>query len=403
MRVLHVLNSATGGAALSTLGLIDRLKEFGVTSCAVCHAADSPAERRALEGATEGRVLFTPLYWWNKKIRANWWKRPLIEARQLLQTGWTRKSTRKVANFAQQQGVDLIHTNTILTLEGAYAARRLGVPHVWHVRELVGRGNPFRFVKEGRAFGEFVSQYADKLVANSEVTARQIRSWFPPGLIEVVPNGIDLSAFQPRTRTPQPRPLVIAMVASLTSQVKKHGLFVNAAALADDRLAIEYRIYGADPSHGGSLRGNAYVDRIHDQVTAAGLRHRFQFPGHIEPAQIMSEIDILVHPADQESFGRVVVEAMAAGLPVVGVRGGGVAEIVVDGQTGILVEPNNAAALATAIEEVACDAALRQRLGEQGRQRAMNCYSLEACVAGIMNIYRSLISNRCATPAGTTT
>ena len=113
--VLHVLNSATGG---------------------------TDADRRALAAAVEGRLMITPLYWTNHKIRSAPWKRPIHELRQLLQTGFQRASTAKVVRLAQQCGAELIHTNTIVTSEGGLAAHRLGLPHVWHVRELVGKGSP---------------------------------------------------------------------------------------------------------------------------------------------------------------------------------------------------------------------------------------------------------------------
>ena len=143
-KVLHVLNDAGGGAALSAIGLIESHRRQGIESCAVCHESGTLEERQRLLDVTRGDVLFTPLYWWNKKIRARFWKRPLIEAKQIWETRWTRSSTRRVMEFAVRHQADLIHTNTILTPEGGLAARRLGLPHVWHLRELLGPGMPFR-------------------------------------------------------------------------------------------------------------------------------------------------------------------------------------------------------------------------------------------------------------------
>jgi glycosyltransferase involved in cell wall biosynthesis len=121
----------------------------------------------------------------------------------------------------------------------------------------------------------------------------------------------------------------------------------------------------------------------------------------------MSQIDVLVHPADHESFGRVVVEAMAAGLPVVGVRGGGVGEIVRDGETGLLADADDAAGLAACIERVGRNEELRRSLGTAGRRRALDTYSLEACVAGMLRVYeqamqRPLGRPRIASPVAAT-
>ncbi len=107
-KVLHILNSAGGGAALSTLSLIDYLTAQGIASAAVCHDAGTAEERKALEGAVGGDVLYTRLYWWNRKIRMPAWKRPLVEARQIVATGWSLGSAARVAEAAQslERGFD---------------------------------------------------------------------------------------------------------------------------------------------------------------------------------------------------------------------------------------------------------------------------------------------------------
>ncbi|MBX7167441.1 MAG: glycosyltransferase family 4 protein [Pirellulales bacterium] len=388
--MLHVLNSASGGAALSTIGLMEAMRGYGIEPCAVCHTAGTQLEREQLRAAADGRVVFTPLYWWNRKIRAKLWKRPLLELRQLWVTGFKGKSTAAVAQAARDWQVELIHTNTICNPEGGLAARRLGLPHVWHLRELIGPGRPFRLPLEGAALADYLRTHCSLMVANSNTTAELARASVPPDLLTVVPNGIDLSRFTPRPFDPRRRPIVVAMVGSPTSRWKKHGLFVAAAALVDRSLPLEFRIYGHDPSRGGTVRGDEYVDALHDQIAAAGIRDQFAWPGFVgDPARIMSEIDILVHQADDESFGRVVVEAMAASLPVVGVQGGGVGEIVLHETTGLLAPPDNAAALATHIERLARDPALRKALGAAGRRRAETTYSLESCAAGMLEAYET--------------
>jgi glycosyltransferase involved in cell wall biosynthesis len=388
-----VLNSAGGGAALSTIALIDSLRQRGIESSAVCHDAGSPSEREQLYAATGGKLLFTPLYWWNYKIRQRTWKRPLSELRQLWRTGWKRRSTAQVVEFARRHEIDLIHSNTILTLEGGFAARQLGLPHVWHVRELVGPGHPFRFPHEGPAFGRFLQSQAAKVIANSQVTAAAIQSWLPPGLLDVVPNGIDVSHFVPRRHDATHRPLVVAMVGSLTSRWKNHLLFARAAGLVDSALPIEWRIYGHDPSLGGRPGRDEYVDQLLAEVERAGLANRFHLAGfHADPAEIMAQIDLLVHPAENESFGRIIVEGMAAGLPVVGVAAGGVGEIVRHEETGLLAPPGAADVMARYIARLVSDAELRNRFGAAGCRRAHQCYSLEACVDGVIRTYRAALA-----------
>jgi glycosyltransferase involved in cell wall biosynthesis len=257
------------------------------------------------------------------------------------------------------------------------------------VRELVGPGHPFRLPLEGPALGRYLQSLAARVIANSQATAAAIESWLPAGLLDVVPNGIDVSRFVPRRPETTGRPLVVAMVGSLTSRWKNHQLFVRAASLVDRQLPIEWRIYGHSTA-GGTSVDDEYVASLLAEVKRAGLADRFQLAGfRADPVDIMTEIDLLVHPAESESFGRVIVEGMAAGLPVVGVNAGGVGEIVRHEETGLLAPPGAADVMARYITTLVEDPSLRERYGTAGRQRALDSYSLEASVTGIIRSYRA--------------
>ena len=392
MRVLHVMNGASGGAALSTIALMRELRGHGITSCAVCHESGDTAERLRLTDAAEGAVLFTPLYLWNRKVRAATWKRPLLEARQLLRTGAAIQSTARVVAFARAQHVGLIHTSTLTTPEGALAARVLGVPHVWHVRELVGPGHPFRLPIEGRPLGLLLALGATRLIANSNASAAALRPWLTaPERLDVVPNGGDVAAFTRgvASRVVAPAPVIIGMVGNLTSRTKKHGLLLDAVARLAPDLRVEVRIFG----HGAEATSDGYVAGLRAQVERLGLGDRVTFAGfRADPIEIRTELDVLVHPADNESFGRVIIEAMAAGLPVVGVRGGGASEIVSHGETGLLAPPDDPSALATCLEQLVRAPELRRRLGAAGRLRAESVYSLEACARGVLDSYQRALA-----------
>src|SRR5689334_3617970 len=118
LTVLHVLNSAGGGAAMSTIALMTHMKTLGIRTCAVCDDRGTSEERQRLRDAANGHVVFTPLFWWNRKIRARAWKRPIFELLQLVRTRWRVFSTAKILQAARRWHADLIHTNTFLTPEG---------------------------------------------------------------------------------------------------------------------------------------------------------------------------------------------------------------------------------------------------------------------------------------------
>jgi D-inositol-3-phosphate glycosyltransferase len=104
--------------------------------------------------------------------------------------------------------------------------------------------------------------------------------------------------------------------------------------------------------------------------------------------RVVKEIDVLAHAADGESFGRTPVEAMAAGLPVVGPNAGGVSETVVDGETGLLFPPDDAVAMAAALARLLEDDALRERMGRAARDRALQKFSLQGYATQMLDVYR---------------
>jgi glycosyltransferase involved in cell wall biosynthesis len=392
-RVLHVMNSAAGGAAISTIELIEALRKRGIDSVVACIPSGNQEELDRVRQAARGRVLFRPLYWWNRKIRARPWRRPFIEAKLLWRTGFVRSSTRDVASFAQEMQVDLIHTNTILTPEGGYAARRLHLPHIWHIRELIGPGRPFRFHLEGRRFGDFVTQYASYVVANSQTTADQIAAWLPENRLCVVPNGMDAMRFVPaRSDTPH-SPLVVAMVGNFSSITKRHGAFIEAAGLVDRNLKIEFRFYGRESADAEERA------RFHRRTAELNLTDRFRFMGFVnDPIQIMSDIDALVHMSEDESFGRIYVEAMAAGKPVIAARGGAAPEIVQHGMTGFLTDSGNLREIAGCIEQLARETNLHQRYSAACIRRAEE-FSLERTVELLEAVYRKALTRGIDQPA----
>lgn len=392
LRVLHLLNNASGGAALSTLGLMRALAARGVESYAVCEPSGTDAERAELAAAVAAPVSYQPLYWWNRKIRSPWWKRPLVELRQRWRTGGPTRSAARVAECATRWQVDLIHTNNLVTPEGGLAARALGLPHVWHLRELIGPGQPYRLPREGRRLGAYLAAHASVVVANSHAAAERVRDWLPPGLLEVVPNGIDLEPFTAERDGPTDR-VVVGLVGHLASRSKRHALFLEAAARVPAEVPVEFRIYGQMDERSVAASTDEYIVSLRTQAARLSLTPRLRWMAAALPPAIMRQLDLLVHTSEGESFGRVAVEAMAAARPVVGARGGGIAEIVVDGVTGLLAQPGNAAEFAAHIARLARDAGLRQRLGAAGRDRALAEYALPRCADRILAVYRRAIQH----------
>ncbi len=104
----------------------------------------------------------------------------------------------------------------------------------------------------------------------------------------------------------------------------------------------------------------------------------------------MAALDVFVLPSFSETFGLVVVEAMAMGRPIIATNAGGLPEIITNGKTGLLVQPQDATAVAWAIHRILADAALRQSLGRLAREEAVKRYDFDSCVDSLLGSLASL-------------
>jgi glycosyltransferase involved in cell wall biosynthesis len=385
IHVLHVLNSAHGGSALSTFELIEHLSHREVRSSLVCYNNATKEQSERIRDLVQGRVVFIPLYWMNKRIRSKWWKRPLIEAVSLSRTFGGYRYQREISELVRKGAVNLIHTSTILNPEGALASRRNNLPHLWHVRELVGPDKHFQFYAY-RRWASFVSAHCEYLVANSSVTTRCLLRYFPEEKIKTIPNGIQVTNFSLRLHANSNARKVVAMVGSITSRWKNHELFVRTAALLQHREDIEFRIYGSLPNE-----NDAYLRYLKRLVSHSQLESRIKFVSFKSPVDISSEIDVMFHPTQFESFGRIFVEAMAAGIPVVAINEGGAMEMIEDGVNGYLIPPGDAYTAAARIQELADSPQLRNQMGAKGRNVALSRYSMNRLCDDMIALYNETI------------
>ena len=108
---------------------------------------------------------------------------------------------------------------------------------------------------------------------------------------------------------------------------------------------------------------------------------------------LLSAADVLVMPSRREGFGLAAGEAMAAALPVIATDVAGLREVVIDDQTGIVVEPNNGQALAGAIEKLTADAELRARLGQAGLERVRELFPIDKNIVAHEELYQQVVGN----------
>jgi glycosyltransferase involved in cell wall biosynthesis len=362
LRILEVLGySCAGGAAESVLELSAALVREGAAVTLAAPDAPGFAPRVAAAGAR-----FVPVA---MVSRRDW------------------RSFAALTGLLRRGEFDVVHTHCRnADLHGGLAARATGTPHVAHLRGLlvdatgaVGRGLVDRLHRA------LLRRSPRRIVAVSEAVRRRALALLgvAPERVVTVRNGVAVASFRTPRRAasevraelaiPDGAPLLLAVGA--LGRCKGQDLVLD--ALARIAHAAHAVFVGEGPDREGLLA----------QARRLGIEERVRFVGtRRDVADLMHAADLFVHAARWEGFGRVVAEAMAAGRPVVATRVGGVPEIVADGATGRLVEPDRPDALAAAVAALLADRPLAQQLGRAAADFAARELDAAATARGVARV-----------------
>ena len=343
----HQGEAAVFGAERSLLDMLGRLDAEGLSPVAVLPRSLSDAYRDAVLARSEA-LHVVPYGWWREGREAH----PVTVA-----------ALRRV--LAGERAVEA-HVNTLVIDAPLLAARAEGVSSVVHVREMPP-GDPAICTALGapaEAIRARMLARADRFVANSEMVAEWIDA---PDRVVVRGNAVDPALFD--LPLAPSRPLRVALVSS---NLAKKGI-ADAVAIAR-RLgrAVEVRLIGPNSADLDALAP------LPANVVHAGYAE--------EPVAAMAQAEIVLSLSRfPESFGRTVLEAMAAGRPVVAYDGGHPARLVAEGETGFVVPRGDDGAAAEAVRRLARDPELVRAMGRAGRARAR---SLLARTAGPISSVR---------------
>ncbi|HWG00574.1 MAG TPA: glycogen synthase [Trebonia sp.] len=299
-------------------------------------------------------------------------------------------------------GADLVHSHTwYANLAGHLAALRYGIPHVVTTHSL----EPLRPWKAEQLGGGYaLSSWAERVattsaaavVAVSDGMAGDIRAAYPeisPERIRVIRNGIDTVEYAPDADTgvlarhgvDRSRPYVI-FVGRITRQ-KGLPVLLRAATLLDPAAQLVLCAGAAD-----TAELLAEVTELTSGLRAArsGVIWIPDMLPKREIIQLLTHALVFVCPSVYEPLGIVNLEAMACGTAVVASRVGGIPEVVDDGDTGLLVPPDDPAALAAAVNTLLRDPGRAAALGAAGRERAAKSFSWESVAAQTAGLYAEL-------------
>ena len=394
------------GAELSLLNLVQRLNRTRFVSTVLLFA-DGPLAEALREAGLAVEIL--PLA---DSVRAA--GRRSLGAGSLVKLGAAFSSatfTLRLARHIRRHRPDIVHCNSLKAdILGGLAGRLAGAKVIWHIRDRIETDYlPARVVKIFRRLARVIPHY---VIANSNATLETLH--LPPAKPCAVvypsvpaecrvpgqdaPRGTGIHARVAGTpvgrdahATENAGGPVVVLVGRI-SPWKGQDIFIRAAAIVLQQFpACQFQIVGA------ALFGENALDAELKQLAASlGVAERIDFMGFRKdvPA-IIAGSTLLVHASTvPEPFGQVIVQAMAEGKPVVATRGGGVLEIVDEGNTGLLVPMKDAEAMAQAICQVLADPERAQRMGAAGRARFLERFTIERTVEAIERTYVSMVADQ---------
>ncbi len=372
-RILQVLPKLdTGGAERVVVEICAALAQAGHQPLIAC--ANGPLSGAALRAGAE--IVPLPLAT----------KSPLA----------LRRNAGLLARLIRDRDIDLVHAHSRAPAWSAlWAVRRTGTPFVTTYHGVYNQAGPLK-----RRYNAVMAA-GDRVIAVSQFVGELVQARHGVGAdrLRVILGGVDAARFNPANitgervarlardwRLPAGAPAV--MLPGRLTTWKGQSLMLKAMAQARHPEAVLI-LTGGDQGRGKYTRG------LIAEAEALGIAPRLRLAGHVEdmPAALMLA-DIVVNAStDPEAFGRTVVEAQAMGRIVVAADHGGARETVIDGQTGFLFPPGNAAALAAMLDQV-LDLAPEQRVawGRQARAATAAAFSVAAMQAAVLAVYGELLN-----------
>ncbi len=290
----------------------------------------------------------------------------------------------RLALYLRRLRPDVVHTNSLKAgVYGSIAARLAGVPVVWHVRDRIAPD--YLPTAAHRVVRLMTRRLTAAVIANSQATMRTLNARArPTTFYSVIPEALaaPLPAAAAR-KLGEPRPLTVGMIGRF-APCKGHELFLRAFAQAfpagDERcVLVGAALFGED----------GYQQRLHELADELGLGARVEFRPDVWPE--LRRMDMLVHASlSPEPFSQVIIEGMAAGMPVIAAAAGGPAEIITHDVNGVLYPMGDQPALAQVLRELGADPQRRQRLSDGGLA-SVDAYRPEAVAARVEGLYRDVI------------
>jgi glycosyltransferase involved in cell wall biosynthesis len=297
------------------------------------------------------------------------------------------RTSAELREIIRRKEIDLVHANSLVAALIA-TSRNLGVPVIWHARDLRAPAAP---VKQ-------VLAKVSAVIAISGAVEHWVRGFVPTAHVHLIYNALgpdDRHVTHPRAKVREdwemaPHTPLLGNVGQLVPW-KRQDLFLRAGAqvlqqVPEARLVI----IGSDLFN----EHREYVQGLHALAAELGIASRVLWIDHADDMpSALAALDVLVHTAEREPLGRVIMEAMAVGLPTVAFDEVGPAELIENGETGLLVPPDDISALAAAAVRVLTDPTLAVHLHDTALSHSSR-FDPTLHAAAVLEVYREALAKR---------
>lgn len=314
------------------------------------------------------------------------------------------QSGQALGQLVEARGIDVIHSysprNNILACQVRSKVNRMKkeakkrVSVIWHERNLLNKGEI--------DLSKWLSSWPDAFVCNSRAVAARFADMKGYSQrVSVIHNGVDAQFFQPCPKEEKEKikaslgwqgRRIIGLVSNLNRRKGVDEFLRIAAELAKSDSQLFFVVVGG--SFGG--KRTEQIDELRSISSKLGIGNKVVFTGFVADVQkYLKVFDVFCAVTRREACSRALLEAMAAGLPVVAVNEGGNSELVENGLTGVLVPPDNIMDFSTALRDLLSNKARLEQYSAAARKRVMSCFDLRVNVSATCALYDRLVrSNR---------
>ncbi len=385
LKILYIAHERKlGGATLSLLAAIDEMRTRGHEIYVMIPVSKCPLAQELQKRNIPFYSMFfawiqMPSYW-NRFMKICFRILYLLSPLQVCY----------IYHIVRKKQIDIIHSNSSVIDFGAMLAQKLNCKHVWHIREFGDRDYSLEYLKTKKKVWEYMNSHTDKFIFISKRLYEYFADYADSAKSEVIYNGISDAYIIHRNYTEKEK-IVFLISGNLTRSKGQMLLLQAAKELKNRNYQFEVWIAGSASSMSDSKLYEAELKMYIDE----NLTDRVTMLGRIaDMKKLREKADVEIVASSMEAFGRVTVEAMMGGMPVIGSDSGANPELICNGSDGLLFKNGNYMDLAAKMEIFLNDYSQIRKMGENAQIKACNRFLSEENAERIENLYYNIMDSR---------